>query len=51
LEVVLGLVPTMKPDAPLEMAGVEIELGGKDTTPAQRLSFPPVATTQGRVSG
>ena len=38
---------TMKPDAPREMAGAEIGLGGKDTTPARGLSFPPAATTQG----
>jgi len=35
LGVVLGLVPPMKPDPPLEVARAEVEPGGKDITPAR----------------
>lgn len=52
LGVWLGLEPPAKPDPPLvEVSGAEAELGGKDTTPTRGLSFPPAATTRGRVSG
>jgi hypothetical protein len=46
------LAPPVKPEPLLvEVVGTEVELGGKDTTPARGLSFPPAATTRGRVSG
>ena len=48
----LALTPPTKPGPLLvEAGGAEVELGGKDTVPARGLSFPPAATTRGRVSG
>ena len=50
LGVPLGLALTPGPLL-VEVGGAEVELGGKDTIPARGLSFPPAATTRGRVSG
>ena len=49
LGVLFVLASSTKPG--LLLVGTEVELGGNDTTPARGLSFPPAATTRGRVSG